>query len=111
MEESPLIEYACQVLLDAYHRCKSGECDERKIAYMVDVLNAESKGYYDENTFENYDVAGKDLGIKGRTAMKEYLDKNGVKTKKINGKPVGFFRTEIGYLARRLKISKAKKKE
>ena len=100
MEENEAVEIiAEQALEDALARLRRGDCDPNVIAHALEQINAESKGYYKDGDFANYDEAGRILGIKGRTTMKNYLDKKGVKEHRIGNVPVGYLKSKLYALA------------
>lgn len=97
---SPLLTYLRQVLQDAIDRIDRDECSETEVAYMIEKANAECKGYFNKESFVNYDEAMRILHIGNRVTLKSLLDKHGVKMQKVNNKPVGFYRSEVEALAK-----------
>lgn len=103
---SPLLQYAKKVLQDAIDRINRDECSEEAVSHMLESVNAESKGYYTKYSFVNYDEAMKILHIGNRCTLKTLLDRNKVKMQKINNQRVGFRRSEVEALAKRLNKNK-----
>jgi hypothetical protein len=95
-----------QALEDALARLRRGECNPEVIAHFLEQVNAESKGYFKEDDFANYDEARRILKIGGRTTMKEYLDRKGVKMRKIGNTPVGFLKSQLYAIASKAKTEK-----
>lgn len=100
--KSPLLIYARKVLQDAIDRIDRDECSEEAVSHMLESVNTESKGYYTNHSFVNYDEAMKILHIGNRCTLKALLDKHHVKMQKINNQRVGFRRSEVEALANRL---------
>lgn len=87
--------YARRVLQDAIDRIDRDECSEVAVAHMLEQTNAESKGYFSNESFVNYDEAMRIMGIGNRCTLKNTLDKYGVKMHKVNNQRVGFLRSEV----------------
>ena len=98
--------YARKVLQDAIDRIDRDECSELAVSSMLEAVNAESMGRYNNESFVNYDEAMKILGIGNRGKMKMLLNANGIKTQKISNMRVGFLRSEVQGLANRLRNEK-----
>ena len=93
--KSPILMYARKVLQDAIDRIDRDECSEEAVAHMLEQTNAESKGYFNRESFVNYDEAMRILGIGNRVTLKATLDRYGVKMQKVNNQRVGFLRSEV----------------
>lgn len=100
---SPIIKYAKQVLKDAIRRINNDECSEATVAYFLSNIDAESKNYFNDASFVNYDQAQRILGISNRNAMKLLCDKHNIKQHTINNQKVGFLRSDIEKLANDIK--------
>lgn len=79
------------------------ECNEAQAYSMLGRFNAEQKGFYDENSFVNYDEAMRITGIKNRNKFSGLCKLNCIEQKKINNMSVGFLRSEIEDLAQRIR--------
>ena len=55
--KSPILQEIRRILTDGIKRIDNDECDEAKAYGMLSRFNAESKGFYDKNSFVNYDKA------------------------------------------------------
>jgi len=97
--KSPLMKEAIKYVEDILRRMKNDECDEAQIGYMIGRVNAENKGYFNEDSFVNYDKAMKILNIGSRNKLVEILSKHGVEMQKVNNTPVGFLRSEVEAVA------------
>lgn len=100
--KSPILNYARQILKDAIDRIDNDECSEDQVASMVSRLNAESKGFHDENSYVTYDEAGRILHMDNRTKLKTLLRCNGIEQQRISNMRVGFLRSEVEALSIRL---------
>lgn len=102
-----------QILEDGLERLRRGECPTEVLAYIVNRTIEESEGKYTDDSFANYDEAMRIIGIGDRTTLKKYLDKKGVKQKKIGNNPVGFWKLQIYALADKAKkeIKRMRKKD
>ena len=92
---SPIKKQLFLSLRDGMKRLLSDDCTDEEVAYMIEKTNTQSKGYFNKESFVNYDEAMRILGIGNRVTFKAFLDKHGVKMQKVNNKPVGFYRTEV----------------
>lgn len=99
LEDKPFLKELRRLLADGVERIDRDECSEAHAKGMLSGFNAESKGYYNEDSFKNYDKSMKIVGIKDRTKFKEECDSHGIKQKTFNNKKVGFLKYEIEYLA------------
>lgn len=101
-----------QILEDGLARLRRGECPTEVLTYIVNRTIDESEGKYTDDSFATYDQACKILGIGDRTTLKRYLDKKGVKQKRIGNNPVGFWKLQIYALADKAKneIKKMKRR-
>lgn len=93
--KSPILQEIRRILTDGIKRIDNDECDEAKAYGMLSRFNAESKGFYDKNSFVNYDRAMRMTGIRQRNKLKEICDKHHVGMNYVNNQPVGFLRTDI----------------
>lgn len=98
-KKSPLIIEAIKYLKDVLKRLENDECSEEQIGCILGRLNAENKGYFNDNSFVNYDEAMRILKIKTREKMLLTLRKHGVKMNTVNNQKVGFLRTEVEAVA------------
>ena len=92
--KSPLMKEAIMFVEDVLRRMKNNECNEEQIGYML-----ENKGYFNNDSFVNYDEAMRILDIKSREKMLIVLKKHGVKMNIVNNQKVGFLRTEVEAVA------------
>lgn len=97
--KSPLIKEAIRFVKDILHRMENDECNDEQIGYILGRVNAENKGYFNENSFVNYDEAMRMVGIGNRNKLIEILSKHGVEMQKVGNTPVGFLRTEVEAVA------------
>ena len=109
--KSPIIQELIIILKDALHRAENDKCDEKDVIRMVAKFNAESKGFFDKNSFVNYDKAMRMTGIRQRNKFKEMCDKHHIEMNYVNNQPVGFLRTEIEGLKDKLRDENKKKTE
>ena len=87
------------------------ECDEAKAMSMVARYNEETNGFYSKDSFVNYDKAMKIIGVKNRNEFKTICEANNVTQKTFNNQKVGFLKSDMENLAKRLKKqSKAERK-
>lgn len=82
------------------------ECDEGKIVAAASRVNAESKGYFDENSFVTYDEGMRMLGICTREKFKKTMDDNGCKCHTVNNRPVGYLRSDIEKIIHNARMKK-----
>lgn len=111
-EKSPLMQHAIAYVRDILHRMENNECNDEQIGYVLGRVNAENKGYFNADSFVNYDQAMHILRIGDRSTMQKTLAKHGVRMQKINNQKVGFLRTEVEAVAtleRRPQIKKRNK--
>lgn len=101
--KSPILQEIRRILTDGIRRIDNDECDEAKAYGMMSRFNAESKGFFDKKSFVNYDKAMRMTGIRQRNKLKETCDKHHIEMNYVNNQPVGFLRTEIEDLAKRLR--------
>ena len=101
--KSPILQEIRRILTDGIKRIDNDECDETKAYGMLSRFNAESKGFYDKNSFVNYDRAMRMTGIRQRNKLKETCNEHHIEMNYVNNQPVGFLRTEIEDLAKRLR--------
>lgn len=99
---SPLMQMAHDILSNYIKKIENDECNEAQVSYAIDRLNAESKGWHNDNSYVNYDEAQRILGIPNRTKMKTLLKINGIETQRVKNMRVGFLRSEVEELAHRL---------
>lgn len=97
--KSPLMKEAITIVKDVLRRMENNECNEEQIGYMLGRVNAENKGYFNNDSFVNYDEAMRILDIKSREKMLIVLKKHGVKMNTVNNQKVGFLRTEVEAVA------------
>ena len=45
---TPLVSQAINVVLDILNRLRNNECNEEEISYILNKLNVENKGYFNE---------------------------------------------------------------
>lgn len=96
---SPILAELRRILLDGVKRIDNDECNEAQAMGMLNGFNSESKGFYNKESFVNYDRAMKKLGIKTRNTFKDICEAYGIEQKTINNQKVGFLKSEIEYLA------------
>ena len=92
---SPIKRQMFHVLLDGIKRLFRDDCSDDDVYNMLNRYNAESRGYFNEHSFVNYDEAMKILHIGNRVTLKAFLDRHNVKMRKINNQRVGFLRSEV----------------
>lgn len=109
--KSPILQEIRRILADGIKRIDNDECDESQAYGMMSRFNAESKGFFDKNSFVNYDKAMRIVGIKQRTAFKAVCDKHHIEQKVINNQKVGFLRAEIEGLRDKIRNENKKKTE
>lgn len=109
--KSPILQEIRRILADGVKRIDDNECDEEQVYRMMSRFNAESKGFFDKNSFVNYDKAMRIVGIKQRNAFKETCDRYHIEQKVINNQKVGFLRTEIEGLRDKIRNENKKKTE
>lgn len=100
---TPLLREARNILTFYIKRIDDGECNEDDIGYILEKTNAESKGYFKEDSFMTYDKAMKTLGISKRNDLKSLMDRFKIKSFKINNRSVGFPSTKVHSLALKLR--------
>lgn len=83
-------------------------CDEAKAMSMVARYNEETNGFYSKDSFVNYDKAMKIIGVKNRNEFKAICEANNVTQKTFNNQKVGFLKSDIENLAKRLKQKEGK---
>lgn len=111
-KKSPVIKYATTIVKDTLKRLKNDECDEADVAYMISRLNAESKGYHNENSYVNGDEAARIMHMADRNRCRALLASHGICQNKINNQKVGYLRSEVEDLAYRLRyIQPVQRKE
>jgi hypothetical protein len=98
-KKSPLITEAIKYLKDILKSLENDECSEEQIGCILGRLNAENKGYFNDNSFVNYDEAMRILKIKSRERMVLVLKRHGVKMNVVNNHKVGFLRSEVEAVA------------
>ena len=94
----PILAELRRTLLDGVRRIDNDECSEAYVAGMMSRFNAESKGYYNDESFANYDEAMRTVEVGSRNKLNELCKQHGIKQKRISNMPVGFLRAEIEYL-------------
>lgn len=99
---TPMKKQLFYVLKDGMKRLLSDDCTDEEVAHIVGKINAESRGYYNESSFVNYDEAMRILKVKSRETLKDLLDKHKIKQQKIKNTKVGFLRSEVEKLAAKL---------
>ena len=109
--KSPILQEIRRILADGIKRIDNDECNEDYAYGMMSRFNAESKGFFDKNSFVNYDKAMRIVGIKQRNTFKESCDRHHIEQKVINNQKVGFLRTEIEGLKYKLREENKKKTE
>lgn len=107
LTNKPFLQELRKILADGVKRIDNDECSEAYAKGMLNGFNAESKGYYNNDSFVNYDKAMRITGIKSREKLRDVCTENKIKQKTINNQKVGFLRYEIEYLA---SILRGKKK-
>lgn len=106
--KSPILAYAKRMLQDAIDRIDNDECSEEAVEYMVRRTNAETNGYYNNQSFVNYDEAMRILNIGNRLTLQQRLKRNGIAMQRLKNKPVGFLRSEVEGLAQRGEMTRKK---
>ena len=101
--KSPILQELKRIFTDGIKRIDNNECDESQVYGMMSRFNAESKGFFDKNSFVNYDKAMRMTGIRQRNKFKETCNEHHIEMNYVNNQPVGFLRTEIEDLAKRLR--------
>ena len=109
--KSPILQEIRRILADGIRRIDNDECDEAKAYGMMARFNAESKGFFDKNSFVNYDKAMRMTGIRQRNKLKEICNEHNIEMNYVNNQPVGFRRTEIEDLVIKLRDENKKKTE
>lgn len=109
--KSPILQELKRILTDGVKRIDDNECDEEQVYRMMSRFNAESKGFFDKQSFVNYDKAMRIVGIKQRNTFKEACDRHHIEQKVINNQKVGFLREEIEGLRDKLKDENKRKTE
>lgn len=99
LTDKPFLQELRRILVDGLRRIDNDECSEAHAKGMLSGFNAESKGYYNDDSFKNYDEAMRITGIKSRERLREACTENRIEQKRINNQKVGFLRYEIEYLA------------
>ena len=107
-ELSPALKLAKEVLLHLVNKIDEGECDENYVTHLISRSNAEANGYYDKDSFVNYDKAQKILNLSTRQKVHEVLTINKVFQQRINNQRVGFLRHEVEMVAEKLRNGKIK---
>lgn len=102
-KENPTLKMFRDMLMHYINKLDNGECNEDDINYIIEHTYASANGYYNDESFLNYDQAMKILGIKSRNAFKELMDLHGIKSHKINNMSVGFPKEKILALSVKLK--------
>lgn len=92
---SPILQIAKATLVEWLRQIDNDECDESIIASALSKVNAESKGYYNNNSFVTYDDGMRMLNIRDRATFKRIMDSHKCKCHKINNRPVGYLRSDI----------------
>lgn len=108
--KSPLMKEAIRYVEDILRRMKNDECNEEQVGYILGRVNAESKGYFKEDSFVNYDQAMRILNIGERNKLVKILTKHGVKMQKVGNTKVGFLATEVEAVANLEKRPPVKKR-
>lgn len=90
---------AIRYVKDILNRMEKGDCNDEQIGYVLGRVNAENKGYFNDNSFVNYDEAMRILKIKSRERMLLVLKRHGVKMNVVNNHKVGFLRSEVEAVA------------
>ena len=106
LTDKPFLKELRKLLSDGIQRIDNDECSEAHAKGMLSGFNAESKGYYNDDSFKNYDEAMRATGIKSRDKLNQTCKQYGIKQKKISNQPVGFLRYEIDYLVTILRNKK-----
>lgn len=109
--KSPILQELKRIFTDGIKRIDNNECDESQVYGMMSRFNAESKGFFDKNSFVNYDKAMRITGIKSRNKFKETCNEHHIEQKVINNQKVGFLKSDIENLAKRLKNSRKQKEK
>lgn len=109
--KSPILQEIRRILADGIKRIDNDECNEDYAYGMMSRFNAESKSFFDKNSFVNYDKAMRIVGIKQRNIFKEACDRHNIEQKVINNQKVGFLRTEIEDLRIKLRDENKRKTE
>lgn len=99
LTDKPFLQELRKLLVDGVKRIDNDECSEAHAKGMLSGFNAESNGYYNNDSFVNYDKAMRITGIKNREKLREACTDNKIEQKTINNQKVGFLRYEIEYLA------------
>ena len=110
LTNKPFLQELRRLLVDGVKRIDNDECSEAHAKGILSGFNAESKGYYNDDSFKNYDEAMRETGIRSREKLNETCKMYGIKQKKISNQPVGFLRYEIEYLAAILRGKKKAEK-
>ena len=99
--KSPILKHARQTFVDWINRIDNDECSEGEVSYMMGRLNAESKGYHNDDTYVNYDEAQRILHS-SRIRPKRLLASNGIEQQTVSNMKVGFLKSEVVALSWRL---------
>ena len=110
-KDKPFLKQIYTILDFGKQLIEEDKCSEEEACKMLSKFNAESKGFFDKNSFVNYDKAMRIVGIKQRTAFKAVCDKHHIEQKVINNQKVGFLRTEIEGLRDKIRNENKKKTE
>lgn len=110
-KDKPFLKQIYTILDFGKHLIEEDKCSEEEACKMLSRFNAESKGFFDKNSFVNYDKAMRIVGIKQRNTFKDACDRHHIEQKVINNQKVGFLRTEIEGLKDKLRDENKKKTE
>ena len=102
-KDKPFLKQIYTILDFGKQLIEEDKCSEEEACKMLSKFNAESKGFFDKKSFVNYDKAMRMTGIRQRNKFKEMCDKHNIEMNYVNNQPVGFLRTEIEDLAKRLR--------
>lgn len=102
-KDQPFLKQIYTILDFGKQLIEEDKCSEEEAYKMLSKFNAESKGFYDKNSFVNYDKAMRMTGIRQRNKLKETCNEHHIEMNYVNNQPVGFLRTEIEDLAKRLR--------
>lgn len=102
-KDQPFLKQIYTILDFGKQLIEEDKCSEEEAYKMLSKFNAESKGFFDKHSFVNYDKAMRMTGIRQRNKLKEMCDKHHIEMNYVNNQPVGFLRTEIEDLAKRLR--------
>jgi hypothetical protein len=110
-KDKPFLKQIYTILDFGKQLIEEDKCSEDEACKMLSRFNAESKGFFDKNSFVNYDKAMRIVGIKQRNTFKDACDRHHIEQKVINNQKVGFLRTEIEGLKDKLREENKKKTE